>query len=168
MYFPFNLSILSSHSFSSQICSEYLSGTSNDYAECSVAGIAEHLLLGALSALWLGLLHVLGVHCWLLFSVCCYPNLFHVLPHFYRWGNVVPMSITSVTCFGVTITPGIAAIWGGVSVLMMGVAAGVGEIGQSFLVSNKFYEADPVLDQGVPCLIGHWIYLPVVDSRNLG
>ena len=29
---------------------------------------------------------------------------------------------------------------------------GVGGIGQSFLVSNRFSEADPVLGQGVPCL----------------
>ena len=33
-----------------------------------------------------------------------------------------------------------------------GVGTGVGGIGQSFLVSNKFSEADPALGQGVPCL----------------
>ena len=60
----------------------------------------------------------------------------------------------SVTCFGVTIAWRIAAIWGGVSVFTMGVGAGVGGIGQSFLLSNNFYEDDPVLGQGVPCLPG--------------
>ena len=32
--------------------------------------------------------------------------------------------------------------------------AGVGGIGQSFLVSNRFSEVDPALGQGVPCLTG--------------
>ena len=36
----------------------------------------------------------------------------------------------------------------------MGAGVGVGGIGQSFLVSNRFSEADPVLGQGVPCLTG--------------
>ena len=35
-----------------------------------------------------------------------------------------------------------------------GVGTGVGGIGQSFLVSNKFSEADPALGQGVPYLTG--------------
>ena len=35
-----------------------------------------------------------------------------------------------------------------------GLRTRVGGIGQSFLVSNKFSEADPVLSQGVPCLTG--------------
>ena len=35
-----------------------------------------------------------------------------------------------------------------------GVSVGAVGIGQSFLVSNKFSEADPVLGQGVPCLTG--------------
>ena len=35
-----------------------------------------------------------------------------------------------------------------------GVGTGVGEIGQSFLVSNRFSEADPALGQGVPCQTG--------------
>ena len=48
---------------------------------------------------------------------------------------------------------GIAATWGGSSVLMgAGVGTGVGRIGQSFMVSNKFSETDPALGQGVPCL----------------
>ena len=55
-----------------------------------------------------------------------------------------------------TITLGIAATCGGVSVFMAGtdVAAGVGGIGQSFLVLKRFSEVDPPLGQGVPCLIG--------------
>ena len=45
---------------------------------------------------------------------------------------------------------------GGFSILMVGVGvgAGVGGIGQSFLVSNRFSEADPALGQGIPCLTG--------------
>ena len=50
----------------------------------------------------------------------------------------------------------IAATLDGFSVLMVGAGAGtgVGGIGQSFLVSNKFSEADPVLGQGILCLSG--------------
>ena len=42
------------------------------------------------------------------------------------------------------------------SVLMVGpgVGTGVGGIGQSFLVSNRFSDAKPVLGQWVPCLTG--------------
>ena len=52
----------------------------------------------------------------------------------------------------------IAATWGGSSVLMVGagVGTGVGGIGQSILVSNKFPETHPALGQGVPCLTGVW------------
>ena len=67
-------------------------------------------------------------------------------------GQCSPHEHLSVTCFGVTITWGITAIWGGVSVFMMGVGAGVGRIGQSFLVSNRF--SNPALGQGIPCLTG--------------
>ena len=48
-------------------------------------------------------------------------------------------------CLNITIAWGIAAFWGGFSILMMGsgVGAEVGGIGQSFLVSNKFSDVDP-------------------------
>ena len=48
---------------------------------------------------------------------------------------------------------GIAAAWGGSSVFTVGagVRTGVGGIGHSFLVSNRFSDADPVLGQGVLC-----------------
>ena len=51
---------------------------------------------------------------------------------------------------------GIAAILGCSSVLMVGagVGTGVGGIGQSFLVLNRFSDAEPALGQGVPCLTG--------------
>ena len=39
----------------------------------------------------------------------------------------------------------------------VGVAAGAGGIGQSFLVSNRFSAADPELGQGL-------VYLPVVED----
>ena len=79
--------------------------------------------------------------------------LLHALLHFCKWGNVVPMSIfcgpfghhhgVGDCCnFGLFI-----CFDGGV-----GMGTGVGGIGQSFLVSNRFSEADPALGQGVPCL----------------
>ena len=62
----------------------------------------------------------------------------------------------SATCLGITMAQGIATTWGGFSILMVGagVGAGAGGIGKSFLVSNRFSEADPALGQGVPCLTG--------------
>ena len=67
-----------------------------------------------------------------------------------------PHKQPSRSCLGLTITWGIAAAWGDASVLMVGagVGTGVGRISQSFLVSNRFSEADPVLGQGVCCLNG--------------
>ena len=46
---------------------------------------------------------------------------------------------------------GIALTWGGSSVFTMwaGVVTGVGGIVQSFLVSNRFSDADPELGQGI-------------------
>ena len=71
-------------------------------------------------------------------------------------GQCRPHEHFSVTCFGVTITWGIAATLHGASVFTVGggVGAGVEGIGQSFLVSNRFSEADPALGQGVTCLTG--------------
>ena len=71
-------------------------------------------------------------------------------------GQYSPHEHFSVTCFGVSIAQGITATWGGASVFTVGagVGAGVGGSGQSFLVSNRFSEADPVLGKGVPCLTG--------------
>ena len=62
----------------------------------------------------------------------------------------------SETCFGITMAWGITVTWCGASVFTVGagVGAGVGGIGQSFLISNKFLDADPVLGQGVFCLTG--------------
>ena len=59
-----------------------------------------------------------------------------------------------MACLGITMAWGIAAILGGSSVLMLeaGVGTGVGGIGQSFLVLNRFSEPDPALCQGVSCL----------------
>ena len=67
-----------------------------------------------------------------------------------------PHEQPSAACLGLTLTLGIAAIWGHVSVLMVGAGVGtrVGGIGQSFLVSNRFSEADPALGQGILCLTG--------------
>ena len=62
----------------------------------------------------------------------------------------------SVACLGITMAQKISATWGGSSVLMVGagVGTGVGGINQSFLFSNKFFEADHVLSQGVLYLGG--------------
>ena len=62
----------------------------------------------------------------------------------------------SATCFGITITWGMTDTWVMAFgfTLCAGVGVGVMGIGQSFLVSNKFSEADPVLGQGVPYLTG--------------
>ena len=71
-------------------------------------------------------------------------------------GQYHPHEHFSVTCFGITMALGIAGILGCSFVLMVGavVGTGVGEIGQSFLVLNRFSDADPALGQGVPCLTG--------------
>ena len=59
-----------------------------------------------------------------------------------------------VACQGVTIALVIGDTRGGDSVFMVraGVGTGVGGVGQSYLVLNRFSEADPVFSQGVPCL----------------
>ena len=71
-------------------------------------------------------------------------------------GQCGPHEHFSVACLGITMALGIAAILGCSLVLMVwaDVGTGVGGIGQSFLVSNRFSDADPTLDQGVPCLTG--------------
>ena len=57
-------------------------------------------------------------------------------------------------CFGVTVAWGIAALWGCGSTFIVGVEVGAGGIGQSFLDSNKFPDADPALGHGVPTQVG--------------
>ena len=42
------------------------------------------------------------------FAYCC-PSPLHALPHAYKWGNAVPMSIFPVACLGITMAWGIAA-----------------------------------------------------------
>ena len=71
-------------------------------------------------------------------------------------GQCSPHEHFSVACLGITMVWGIPAILGCSSVLMVGVGVGtgVGGIGQSFLVLNRFSEADRALGQGVPCLTG--------------
>ena len=70
-------------------------------------------------------------------------------------GQCSPHEQFFAACLGVTITLGIAATWGGASVFTVGagVGTGLGGIGQSFLVSNRFSEVDSALGQGVLCLI---------------
>ena len=71
-------------------------------------------------------------------------------------GKCSPNEHFSVACLGFTMAWGIAATWGGSSVLILwaGVGTGTGGIGQSFLVSNRFSEAHPALGQGILCLTG--------------
>ena len=66
-----------------------------------------------------------------------------------QMGQWSPHVHFSPICLGKTFIWGITAIWGGTSVF---VGAGVGGFGQSALASNKFVEADSVLDQGVSSL----------------
>ena len=60
----------------------------------------------------------------------------------------------STTWLGITIAWGIAVPWGGASVFTVSEEVGLGIRGndQSFLVSNRFSETEPVLGEGVPCL----------------
>ena len=71
-------------------------------------------------------------------------------------GKCGPHEHFSVTCLGITIAWRIAATWSGASVFIVGadVGIGVGGIDQSFLLSNRFSNDDPVLGQGVPFLTG--------------
>ena len=71
-------------------------------------------------------------------------------------GKRGPHEHFSVACLGITVASGIATTWDGSSVLIVGVGVGIGagRIGQSFLVSNRFSEADLALGQGVPYLTG--------------
>ena len=80
--------------------------------------------------------------------------LLHVLLHFCKWGNVVPMSIF--------LSPVWALPWHW-RLLQFGLffcfdgggrCGNCRGIGQSLLVLNRFSEADPALGQGVPCLTG--------------
>ena len=83
-----------------------------------------------------------------------HPSPLHALLHFCKWGNVVPMSIFcgllkhyhdlgDYSNFGLFFC---FDGWGG--------SGNWGRNGQSFLVSNKFSDANPVLGQGVSCLTG--------------
>ena len=57
-------------------------------------------------------------------------------------------------CVRITAAWGIAASWGCGSTFILGVDVGVGGIGQSFLDSNKFPDANPALGHGVPAWVG--------------
>ena len=85
-------------------------------------------------------------------------------------GKCSPREHFPVACLGITMALGIVAILGCSSVLMVGagVWTGVEGVDQSFLVSNRFSEADPALGQGVPCLTGELEYLIVVEGCHLG
>ena len=71
-------------------------------------------------------------------------------------GQCGPHEHFSVACLGTVIAQGITAVLGCSSILMVGpgVVTGVGGIGQSFLVLNRFSDAKPALGQGVPCRTG--------------
>ena len=123
-------------------------------------GALKVLWLKMLTALWLGMLDILQMG--MLKALGCILDWFSQPPSqsslcsslFLQMGKCGPHEHFSVTCFGITMAWGIAAILSCSSVLMVGagVGTGVGWIGQSFLVSNRFSEADPALGQGVPCL----------------
>ena len=87
---------------------------------------------------------------------CKFPSQSSLCSSFLQMGQSGPHVQFFAACLGVTITLGIAATQGGASVFIVGtdVGAGIGGVGQSLLVSNRFSEVDPALGQGVPCLIG--------------
>ena len=151
----FSLSIFSSLSFHSLICLEYLSRTSNGcWLFCSwgcwkLCGWGCGCGYG-----WGWGAEGFGVHPWLILLII--PVLFSMLFFIFANGAIGPHEHFSVTCLGITMTLRIASILGCSSVLMVGagVGTGVGGIGHSFLVLNRFSDADPALHQGVPCLIG--------------
>ena len=80
----------------------------------------------------------------------------HLSPllYFYEWGNFGPYPHFSVVCFGATVAWGISASWGCALTFIVGMDVGAGEIGQSFLDSNRFSDIDPALGHGVLALIG--------------
>ena len=57
-------------------------------------------------------------------------------------------------CFGATVAWGISVSWCCALTFNVEVDAGVVEIGQSFLTSNKFSDIDPAPGHGVPALVG--------------
>ena len=103
-------------------------------AECFVTEGAEHFLTGVLSVLWLGALSVLWVlTSWLFLLPVAIPVFLMFLFILANW-QCSPHVHFSATCLGIPIAQGIAATWGGASVFTVAVGAGVGGIGQSFLL----------------------------------
>ena len=72
---------------------------------------------------------------------------------FLQMGQFGPHPHFSI-CFGIMAAWGIAVSWGCGSTFTVGVDVGAGEIGQSFLDSNKFSDTDPALGHGVPAWVG--------------
>ena len=102
-------------------------------------------MTGVLSVLWMVIFGLISLPVAL-------PIILAFFLFFMQMGQCSPHEHFSTTCLGITITQGIAAVWGGTSVFTVG--AGVGGIGQSFLALNRFSEAEPVLGQWVSCLTG--------------
>ena len=173
-YFLFSLSIFSSHSLQSLICSAYLSGMSNNFL-LFCGWDAE-----SFSACWLlcdwGCWRVCGCGHWRFCSwgfcvvwgwrfwghilgwLCRLPSQSSSLcsSSFLQMEQCSPHEHFSVACLVMVMAWGIAANLGCSSVLMvgLGLGTGVGGIDESFLVSNRFYDGKLVLGQGVPCLTG--------------
>ena len=59
--------------------------------ECSVAGVAEQSVAGGAECFVAGAVVCFWGAFLVAHSVCCHPSLLHALPHFCKWGNVVPM-----------------------------------------------------------------------------
>ena len=115
----------------------------------SVTGATEHSAAGGAGAeIAENSVAVVFVHfgaAFLVDFVYFYPSPLPVF--FFIFANGAMWSLCAILCSlsGVTITLGIAVSWDGASVFMAGadVGTGVGGIGQSFLVSNRFTEIDP-------------------------
>ena len=160
----FSLSIPSSYSFCIVLFAQHTCVEHQKIAGCSAAGgywkfcVSRYWFFCGWGAegLWLWVLSISGGPFLVGFAYHHHSPLCHALPHSYKWGNAVPMSIS--------LLPAWASPWHGdccnfrdgssVLIVGVGVAAGVGGIGQSFLVSNRFSDVDPELGQGVLCLGG--------------
>ena len=117
-------------------------------AECFVTQDVDCSEAGALNMMWLGVLSILGMHSWLVLPI--------TIPVFFMLFLILTNgAMQSPGAFLHSLLRhhhgmGDCCNLGDSSVLMVGadVVTGVGGIGQSFLVTNKFSEADPVLARG--------------------
>ena len=132
-------------------------------AKCFVPGVAEYFVAGGARCFMAGNTECFvagAAACFggtflIAHSVCHCPNLPHVLPHSYKWGNVDPMSISLQLALELPSHGELLLLWVVLLFSQWGRCRCWGwENWLVFLVSNRFSDADPVLGQGVLCLRG--------------